>query len=328
MSFEDVRALTQGILKSQETRAAGLAALHAQTQAQLHGAQAQLQQGQRDLQALAHRLHTDLANMRANMRQGDVQRQAAVNDWMKNVVAAHDTMARQQHAHLAHFCTELRQGEAQRSSNVSSWIAQTASDRQAMGQTQRANLGKARSDLAQGEQRRSAATHSWLQAVAAAQQTMANQQRSSLAKTRSDLARTRSELARNEARRSGEANGWLGKIATSRAAGHAEWRRMEEALHAKKLQGAVAPAPPAAPPPPEALSEEEAIARVQVGQMTPEFANLRSRAFDYLANRPDGTRLVEMEQALGVSRIHMARVVGSLMDEGKAEKRDLLYFAI
>lgn len=78
----------------------------------------------------------------------------------------------------------------------------------------------------------------------------------------------------------------------------------------------------------EEVSEAEAVTRVQVGQVTPEFSSLRSRAFEYLAGRPDGTRLTELEQAIVISRIQMARIVRSLMDEGKAEKRGQLYFAV
>ena len=55
---------------------------------------------------------------------------------------------------------------------------------------------------------------------------------------------------------------------------------------------------------------------------------LRDRIFAYLVDHPDGTRLVELEVEFGVSRIEMARVVRTLMDDNKTEKRELLYFAI
>ena len=56
-------------------------------------------------------------------------------------------------------------------------------------------------------------------------------------------------------------------------------------------------------------------------------AAVRDRVFNYLASRPDGTRLIELEQEFGLARIQMARVIKSLMDDKKVEKRDLLYFA-
>lgn len=55
---------------------------------------------------------------------------------------------------------------------------------------------------------------------------------------------------------------------------------------------------------------------------------LRDRVFAYLADHPDGTKLVELEEEFGVARIQIAKVIRALMDDNKVEKRDLLYFAI
>jgi len=38
--------------------------------------------------------------------------------------------------------------------------------------------------------------------------------------------------------------------------------------------------------------------------------------------------MVELEREFDIARIQMARVIRGLIDNGKAEKRDLLYFAI
>ena len=74
-------------------------------------------------------------------------------------------------------------------------------------------------------------------------------------------------------------------------------------------------------PPAEEMAEETA-------GITPETAALRNQVFEYLANHPDGTRLVELEQEFGVARIKVARLLKDLMDENKVEKQELLYFAI
>ena len=66
----------------------------------------------------------------------------------------------------------------------------------------------------------------------------------------------------------------------------------------------------------------------EMAEITPETAALRNQVFEYLANHPDGTRLVELEQEFGVARIKMARLLKNLMDENKVEKQELLYFAI
>ena len=55
---------------------------------------------------------------------------------------------------------------------------------------------------------------------------------------------------------------------------------------------------------------------------------LRDRIFAYLANHPNGTKLVEMEEEFGIARIQVAGVVRALIDDNKVEKRNLLYFAI
>jgi len=82
------------------------------------------------------------------------------------------------------------------------------------------------------------------------------------------------------------------------------------------------------PPPVEEVAEDEAVARAEVAEVTPEIAALEDRVFERLANHPDGTRLVELEQEFGVARIQMARVLKSLMNENKVGKREGLYFAI
>lgn len=89
----------------------------------------------------------------------------------------------------------------------------------------------------------------------------------------------------------------------------------------------VAPPPAVVAEAPPAMAEEEAVAMAEVGEVTPELASLSERVFEYLANHPDGTRLIELEREFSMSRLQMARVVRNLMDEGKAEKRDLFYFA-
>ena len=76
------------------------------------------------------------------------------------------------------------------------------------------------------------------------------------------------------------------------------------------------------------VPEQEAIAKADPAEMTPEPAELQHRVFEYLADHPDGTRMIELEREFDTSRIQMARVIRRLIDDGKVEKRDLLYFAI
>jgi len=52
------------------------------------------------------------------------------------------------------------------------------------------------------------------------------------------------------------------------------------------------------------------------------------RVFTYLASHPDGTGLTELEEEFGLSRIQVVKVLHTLADAQKIEKRDQLYFAI
>jgi hypothetical protein len=76
------------------------------------------------------------------------------------------------------------------------------------------------------------------------------------------------------------------------------------------------------------VSEEEAVARAEPIELTPEITEVQHRVFEYLADHPDGTRMVELEREFGIARIQMARILKGLMDDNKVAKRDLLYFAI
>ncbi len=80
-------------------------------------------------------------------------------------------------------------------------------------------------------------------------------------------------------------------------------------------------APPVEELPAEMPAEEAVVEAAPAGE-------LRYRVFSYLADHPDGTKLVELEEEFGVARIQIARVIRELIDNNKVEKRNLLYFAI
>lgn len=56
-------------------------------------------------------------------------------------------------------------------------------------------------------------------------------------------------------------------------------------------------------------------------------SSLRDSLFAYLAERPEGTRMVKLEKDFDMPRILVARVLKELVDNGKVEKQDKLYFA-
>lgn len=116
-------------------------------------------------------------------------------------------------------------------------------------------------------------------------------------------------------------------LRTELAAIRGQWQSMVGKVNAARRRSAsettVSPKPatsqhvPAAAPTAKEAAEEP-----------PELNALHDRVFEFLADHPGGSRLVEMEAELKASRFQMSRVLRNLMDENKIEKRDLLYFAI
>ena len=220
----------------------------------------------------------------------------------------HQAMARRQR-------TDLARGRADLKANVNAQLH---------------DLGQGHAALTVQEGRRKVEVNTWLHEVDQAHQAMGRQLRADLAhgradlqqqvgELRSDLKRGCSSLSRTEARRKGEVHAWMGQVAAEHAGARQEWHRLVHTMAGKRNS-----APAGAGP---AVEEEHAVARAVVGAVTEELTALGDRVFQFLANHPDGARLTEIEREFGLGRLQAGRVVRHLMDEGKAEKRDLSYFA-
>jgi len=184
-----------------------------------------------------------------------------------------------------------------------------------------------RADLAKSVADRKAAVSSQLKELDAAHAAMSRE-------LKADLAKVRPTLEKEDNKRQSEAREFMGELDKAVAEGKAatqallrdfgevqagardEWQKMTATMQSKRGSVAVAVKP---------LIEEIAEGAAEI---TPETAALREQVFEYLANHPDGTKLVELAEEFGVARIQMAKVVINLMDENKVEKRDLLYFAV
>jgi len=149
---------------------------------------------------------------------------------------------------------------------------------------------------------------------------MSQELKADLAKVAPALREAEAERKRTEAKeiaqRRSDVSTMLKGFDEEQAGVRDEWQKMTATMQSKR--GGVAGA---AKPPIEKIAEEAA-------SITPEIAALREKVFEYLANHPDGTKLVELAEEFGVARIQVAKVVRSLIDENKIEKRDLLYFAV
>ena len=123
----------------------------------------------------------------------------------------------------------------------------------------------------------------------------------------------------------------LGEVKAERGKAAAAWLELVNVMRAEPEMGMAAP-PVAEPAKEEAMAKAEpvemATAETEANEALDESEAMSDQVFAYLADHPDGTRMTELEEKFGVARIKMARLLKELMEENKAEKRDMLYFAI
>ena len=151
---------------------------------------------------------------------------------------------------------------------------------------------------------------------------------------REGLSRATAALGQAEAERRSDVATQLAEYRDEHTGARAAWQGIAAALETKR--GVAVPvAEPPAPPVKEAAvassaEVEEAVATppLKIEEVAKPPVSLRDRVFSHLADRPDGVRLVDIEGEFGVGRFEAIRLLKDLMEEGNAEKRDLLYFAI
>jgi len=162
-----------------------------------------------------------------------------------------------------------------------------------------------KADLAKGVANNKHEVGIILEGFSQAHSTMSKEMRANLAKSLADCKRSTGAMLKSFSTE-------LKEVRSELAGGRDEWQILSAIMQEKRGGPMLKVEPPA----------EEAV------EITPEIGDIRDQAFEYLANHPDGTRLVEMEQEFGLARIKIARVLRNLIDENKVEKRDMLYFAI
>jgi len=173
--------------------------------------------------------------------------------------------------------------------------------RTAMGKELRADLVKSVSDM-------KSAVSTQLKEMDAAHTTMSREMRANLAQSLADCKRSTGSMLKSFSNE-------LKEVRSELAGGRDEWQILSATMQAQRVGLAVKTKP------------SEAVA-APAEEMIPETTAIRDRIFEYLANHPDGTKMTELEQEFRLARIQMAKVVKSLMDENKVEKRELFYFAI
>ena len=287
---EDMRSLAEDIVGSYADRVAGIAQLRETVKLDLKGFQD-------SRTAMAKELRADLAKIVNDMK-------SAVSAQLKELDATHAAMSREMRAELNKGRQTLAEDEGKRQSEAREFIG----------------------ELCQAVAEGKAAVKTLLAEFDSTHKAMSGEMKAT-------LARGRQILAKEEKERQGQARQFMGELgrkvteektatrarlkefAEIQAGARDEWQTLTATMQAQRVGVAVEVKP------------EEAVA-APVEAKTPETTDLRDRVFEYLANRPDGTKMTELEQEFGVARIQMAKQLRSLMDENKVEKRELLYFAI
>lgn len=179
--------------------------------------------------------------------------------------------------------------------------------RREASRTLRGHLAAGRVELAGDVRHRTSEIRIWLRQVTAGRKAATRQ-------LRDILSREKTGLAQADAHRRSDVRGWMGELTADHSAARKEWQNLARATRTKRDGVAVAEA-----------TEEEAV---EVGEVTEEFAALSARVLARLGSHAGGTRLSELEREFGLGRLQAARVVRHLMNERKAKKEGLLYFAI
>ena len=344
---DETRTLTQDIITSHELRKEDLKQMQEDTCAFLTQAGSELKE-------MSARLKVDLAKVKPTIAREEAerigqagadlkQRQAEVKDMINQVAkllsdlnAAHEDMSISLKADLTKIKPELAQAEVER-------VRQTGDELREMVAQIHAILEKVRPDLSQAESERARQTEAELKEMST--------------RLKADLARVKLTLAKEETDRVKQAqimikervtavDELLGEVKAERGKAAAAWLELVNVMRAEPKPGMAAP-PVAEPAKEEAMAkaepgemataeteangapdEEEAIAEGKSVEKSPETTALNDQVLAYLADHLDGTRMTELEEKFGVARIQMARLLKELMDKNKAEKRDMLYFAI
>ncbi|HLC29984.1 MAG TPA: hypothetical protein VJM51_04310 [Dehalococcoidia bacterium] len=284
---EQMHSLVQEITGGHEARAAGAAALRREVTTGRQVTDVWLREVTRERNSQTQQLRTDVAKTASHRRAG-------ATGWLRAATRGRNTQTKQLRADLAKTAARRRAG-------VTAWLRAATRGRN----TQTKQLW---AELAQTAAQRRTGVIGWLRAAARGRKAQAQQVQTSLRQGRADLAEMDGQ------RRAGVA-AWLLNVTRVHASAQREWQKLARGMHPRSTNGA-APAVETSTGQPKA-----------VGEATHELTALAGGVFQYLADRPDGAPLVEIEKEIQLDRFGAVRALKRLMDDGKAEKRGRLYFA-
>ncbi|MBI4289399.1 MAG: hypothetical protein HY671_13360 [Chloroflexi bacterium] len=254
-----------------------------------------------DMHSLAQevvRSHQARAATVAQLRDDVASQKQATAAHLRDLDRAGGDAAAKQHGSLQKARANIAGAVAQKRSNAAASLKGLAASRQAKAHEQLAALVRGQADLAQAVGQKRAEVAAWLKDTAAAHRTTARQQRARLAGNKAQMART-------ESQRRSRVRGWLKSISADRDCARREWQAMDVKLRGPLAGGGGSSDEPSAGLP-----------------------GLRDHVLKFISAHSAGTRLRELEQRFGLSRIQMAMLVKALVNSGRVRKQDLLYFAV
>jgi len=125
----------------------------------------------------------------------------------------------------------------------------------------------------------------------------------------------------------------LGDFAQDRGQAAASWKKMSDIIAQLRKKGASAPAkkyPEGEIKKAEVKKDIPAVEeQTEKKKIIPEPVielSLEEKVENYINSHPDGVRIVDMEEPFGETRMKLGYVAKKLLDEGKVQKQDNLYY--
>ena len=124
--------------------------------------------------------------------------------------------------------------------------------------------------------------------------------------------------------------GMLDDLLQNRVQASAHWNKMQDAMAQIRKTGIVAPAKPAAKKVEKKEVRQEIPVEVKpIAETKPVVPmTLEQKVLDYISKHPNGVKISEMEDPLGETRMKLGFTAKTLLDEGKVQKIDNIYFPL
>ena len=304
--------LTKDIATSHLARKTALKRMRGNTHITLEKGNADLREMNARVQAILDKSMADLAQAEterreqaktdSGQRQSDLKTlKAQVPPILETAKADRKTMNAQVQAILDKSRADLAQAGTERAEQARTDLRQRQADLKAMKAQAQAILEKAKADMK--------AMKAELQADLAQAGTERVEQ------ARTDL-KQRLTVTRNRIATIGE---MLGKCRTERENASLAWQKLAGMMFTRNER----------PPTKTVVSplEGKTAGGARLKSTILDKTQLPDSVFKYLTKYPAGIRMTELEKAFDVPRIHMAKIIKSLLDSNKIEKREKLYFA-